>query len=148
MSSVIDRDRRRSPAELSRARQDAGRMRAQWLLGLADGKATLYELLIAATRDGGHPLRALRLHMAIEHLPGISRSRTDAIIAELRYATGVPDEVPNRELNVAWLLDARQPAGRRLTALATALLRQTEGLEAVTVGGFPYGPLGGTEEVL
>lgn len=146
MSAVTDAARRRTPEELSQARRAAGRMRAQWLVAVSQGRATLHELLTAATREGGQPLRALRLRMALTHLPGWSENRVDAVLAELRWFTGVPDSVPDRELNIAWLLlDARTIFGNRLTALATAMLRQSEGLEAATVGGFPYGPLGGME---
>lgn len=145
MTSVLAEGRRRTPDELAQARRDAGRMRAQWLMALSEGRATLHELVTAATREGGHPLRALRLRMAIEHLPGFTRTRTGAVMAELRAATGVDDQVPDRDLNVAWLLNRSASHGARLTALSTALLRQHGGLEQATVGGFPYGPLGGME---
>ncbi|WP_114906768.1 hypothetical protein [Ornithinimicrobium murale] len=149
MSSVVDEVRRRTPGELSRSRQEAGRMRAQWLMALSEGNASLHELFTAATRDGGQPLRALRLRMAIEHVPGITRARAGAVIAELRHLAGVAQDVPDRELNVAWLLlDQRTQPGARLTGLSTALLRQTGGLEQTTVGGFPYRHLGGMEEVV
>ena len=145
MSTVVSPGRRRTPQELAQARRDAGRMRAQWLMALSEGRATLHELLTAATRQGGEPLRALRLRMAIEHVPGVTRTRAGAVMAELRGTTGVSEDVPDRDLNVAWMLHGSAAPGSRLTALSTALLRNGSGLEKVTVGGFPYGPLGGRE---
>lgn len=135
----------RSPEELAEARRRAGRMRARWLMALETGEATPHQLLVAATREGGEPLRALRLRQLLAHQPGWTRTMVDAVIAELRVRTGVAADVPDRRLNVHWLVLApwRDPSVR-LTALATAMVRQTSGLGTPGhVGGFPYGRLEG-----
>lgn len=144
MTKVTDEGVRRSPDELAEARRRAGRMRARWLLALERGEATPYELMVAATREGGQPLRALRLRQMLAHVPGYTRTGVDAVLAELRSAAGVSPDTPDGSLNIRWLLMApRTVPGARLTMLATAMLRQRGGLEGPGhVSGFPYGSLG------
>lgn len=133
----------RNPEELAEARRAAGRLRARWLLALEKGQATPYELLEAATREGGRPLQALRVRQVLSHVPGWSRTSVDAVMHDLREATGVGADVPDRDLNVRWLVLARRvDEGSRLTALSTAMVRQRGDLgQPGRVSGFPYGPL-------
>lgn len=134
-----------SPEVLAHARVDAGRMRAQWLLALSGGRATLHQLLVAATREDGKPLRALRLRQVLASQPGWSMAKSDAVLREMRMLAAVEPVAPNSSLNLYWLLDNRAAPGRRVTWLAGAILKQQlPYASAVGVSGFPYGDLGTT----
>lgn len=146
MTAVTDRGVRREPGELAAARARAGRMRVKWLVALSEGTATLYELFVSSTRPGGEPLQSMRLKRALAHQPGWRTTQVQAVMAELRAATGVADSTPDDKLNLRWLLlDTRTLPGSRLTALATAMVRQDGGLERVSSDSrFPYGGILGS----
>lgn len=133
-----------SPEQLSLARTKAGAMRARWLMALADERTNLYTLAMASKREGGKPLRALRVKTALRHLPGLTYADVGAVMRELRFREKVSDSTPDGALTIGWLTSNLLAGERRLDHLALALVRLRPGLGQVTsVSGFPYGELSG-----
>ncbi|MGL5827739.1 MAG: hypothetical protein ACRCYU_23465 [Nocardioides sp.] len=87
--------------------------RAEYLVALAEGLLTPTDVLEAAAREEGKPLRRIlvqQLHMSCK---GVGPGTTKRLMAEL--AARVPGCPPAHRVTVAWLLDPRA-GGRRFLA--------------------------------
>lgn len=129
-ASGVDRDR------LRHARQDAARIRATWLTRVATGHVGVLDVVVATTRPGGKPLRAVRVKELLRSQPAWGYSRSGRVMRHLRASAKVAAHVPDRELTLSWLLDNRARDGDRFVALLDALEAQSPRLAPWP--GFPY----------
>lgn len=130
-----------SASRATEAARRAARMRAGWLVAVSEGQASVVELIMAATRDGGEPLLKVRLDdliIAAAHLPPRKRN---LVIARLRLYLGIKDDVLDKQMTVGWLtrLNIAHPSSglRRLAALFDAIDPSSE-TRAARVEGFPF----------
>ena len=130
MTGIVD--------DLTEARRRAARVRAEWLTGVAMDEIGILDVVEGVTGPGGKPLRAVRVGELLRSRPGWGARRSGRVLAHLRRALDVPDEVPDRDLTLSWLLDNRSRRGRRYTALLDALEAQSP--RESPWPGFPYHP--------
>ena len=103
------------------AKGEAERMRAEHLLGVAEGFLTIWDVVDAAASDAHRALLKIRLRQLLMAQPGWSQARAEGVITKTLATTGqmsVRDEM--LKLRLAWLLDSRT-GGSRLAALADAV---------------------------
>ena len=103
-------------ANISRAR--ARLLRAEWLIGIAQGALTPLDCLVFATTAQGRPLRRISLFQLITAQPGVGPATAKVVLDQIRALLRCTTQNPT--MTVGWLLDNRT-SGRRLLAFTTAL---------------------------
>jgi hypothetical protein len=120
------------------ARLAANKTRAEWLLGLAEGRNTPQQLPVAACQPDGEPLLRLRLRTVVMSTPGFGLGTAKQLEEHLAQMLGGVDAKcwrdsrHNPKWTVAWLVDARA-GGKRITAWLDAWRARTPPWP-----GFPY----------
>ncbi|MGC0252644.1 hypothetical protein [Pseudactinotalea sp. Z1748] len=120
------------------AKGEAERMRAEHLLGVAEGFLTIWDVIAEAARDTYRALLKIRLRQLLLSQPGWRPARADAVVTKTMATTGATstrDEM--LKLRLSWLLDSRT-GGNRLAALADAILCLED--PGPPWPGFPYSP--------
>lgn len=123
--------------EANEALARARRMRANALLAVHQRTSSWTDVVVAATRPGGEPLRKIRLHeLADAHLqiPTVSLNRRFAMFRSL---CGVGPNVSDASLTIEWLLDNRVCPGYRLSRWIDAL-EYTHEARCERIVGFPW----------
>ena len=115
------------------AREEAAKLRAEWLVGLDAGLVSLADLFAFAATSEGRPLLRIPLRQVLLSAPSIGSSRAPQILARVQSLLGV--EMPVRKMTIAWLLDSRT-GGRRFMAWVDS----TEISRSEPWSGFPYAP--------
>lgn len=121
------------------ARGQAARMRAEALLGVADGLTTIWDVIGEAAADAHRAVLKIRLRQLLLAQEGWGEGRADSVIRKTLATTGEGESMSERrdvqKMNLSWLLDSRT-GGNRLAALADAV-KCSEPLEPPWPG-FPY----------
>lgn len=95
------------PIEVANAaRAEAIRLRAEWLIAVADGRATTGEVLAAACQPGGKPLRRIRLSALLEAQPGWGPARARRVVNVVTSKVGI---AVTATPTVGWLVNRRYP---------------------------------------
>lgn len=132
-----------SPEELAVARQSANRVRAEWLVALSQGIATVDDLLRAACEPDGKPLMKISLRQLFLSQPGVGEQRSKKVVRQLHVAAFGHDDTKWTPLKtVANLLDTRAH-GARYLSLRDALATRT-----TPADGFPFAALHHTDTPL
>lgn len=122
---------------LAAARGRATEVRAEWVLRVHRGQATVRDAVEYATTHEGRALLALGLTRLLAAQRDWSRARADRAIVHIHETLRLPLPSPRARslLTVKWLIDGRT-GGRRLLALADFQARQSQ-----PYAGFPYAPM-------
>lgn len=123
--------------QLNAARQAAGMLRARTLTRVAVGQITPEQVIAAAAKPNGVPLRRISVRKLLASQPGWGDTRVGRVTDHLRRA--LPGCPPRP--TIGWLLDPRvsNPSTDRLTEFASVA-----GPHRVDVPwtGWPYVPAG------
>ena len=115
---------------LNKARRNADRFRAEWLILLNEKMMEPADLLREAARPEAKPLMKLSLRQVLLAQQGWGRRKTDAVIDHVSAVSGA--RIDRRKMTVGWLLDPRS-GGRRFAAWLDAFEPKTKPWP-----GFPY----------
>lgn len=125
------------PARARAARRAADQVRAQALVSVASGEASIWDVLARAATPSGRPLLRLSLHQLLIAQPGVgtksARSRVASLLDLVRSATAGESQ---RALTVQWLIDPRAH-GRRMLAFIEVMDEHTG---TPPWRGFPLAP--------
>lgn len=146
-------ERQARGAALRASRRLHARVRAQALVDLAEGRVSLNDVLLRATRPEGADLLRVPIRQFLLAIPGVGEATVKAVMRRLETfngRTGAPSSP-----DIRWLLDGRSH-GTRVVALADAVLAAAPAIRFDTRGGrrssndaprstppwhrFPYGP--------
>lgn len=124
-----------APDELAEARRRASRIRAEWLVSIAEGIVTIDDLIRAACEPDGKPLMKISLSQLLLAQPGVGKAKAERVLRKMHTTLSGRGADTTRVETVANLIDPRSE-GRRYLAFRDALCdRQTP------VTGFPFAPL-------
>ncbi|MCU6481284.1 hypothetical protein [Arthrobacter sp. A2-55] len=99
--------------KLNQARQNAARLRAEWMLLVHDGTVTLNDVLQEAQHQESKALLRLSVRQLLMSQPNWGRGKADSVIGHILSVLDV--EIDRRLVTVGWLLDPRA-GGRRFAA--------------------------------
>lgn len=122
------------PKQARAAGVAAGRLRARWLLDVADERIGWADLVSGAALPGNEALLLIRVDELILSVGG-AKNRRNLAMSVLRRRLSVPAAKLDRKLTIAWLLDNRCETGVRLGVLAD-LMATTTGKRCAT--GLPH----------
>lgn len=102
------------PDTLATARERANRLRAEWLVMVAEGLLPVSDLIHEAATHEGRPLRRLQLTSVLSAQPDWSLNRARVVVKQTLAAAGEPN-LPLKKATVGWLI-SYTAGGRRLVA--------------------------------
>lgn len=116
------------------ARAAARHVRASALIRVAEGRASVHDVIQMACTERGKSLLRITVKQLLLAQPGVG---DETVARVIRHITDVTDtaDVPARRITLAWLLDSRA-GGRRFMAFCDALGDNT----ATPWPGFPFTP--------
>lgn len=122
--------------ELAIARKTANRIRAEWLVAITTGAATVDDLLRAAAEPDGKPLLRISLRQLLLAQPGVGTQGAKKLLRKTHVAAFGHDESKWTALRtVANLLDTRAEGSRYLSLRDALATRRTPSR------GFPFTPI-------
>lgn len=122
---------------LRAARDAARKVRAEWLVAVAEGLVSIDDVISEAGTTVGHPLLVVSLRQLLLAQPSVGEARTETILAKMsqRLESGNLIARKNYLWTISSILDKRV-GGRRYIAFQDARMSRT-----APNFGFPFTPL-------
>ena len=99
---AIDTAHRADISVVSAARAEANEYRARWVMKVASGDATIFDVITAAKQPYGDPLAKIRLNPLLELDPAIRRYRKKLIVDVVEHTNAGKCELT--KINIGWLI--------------------------------------------
>ena len=122
---------------LRAARDTARKVRAEWLVAVAEGLVSVDDVIREAGTQVGHPLLVVSLRQLLLAQPLVGEARTETVLTKMTERLESANSIAptSRHWTVSSLLDKRV-GGRRYIAFQDARMSRV-----TPSSGFPFSPL-------